>query len=31
MKTKTEWIKWSLATVTLIWIINGVLNAIQNL
>jgi len=31
MKTKTQWIKWPLATVTLIWIINGILTAIQNL
>lgn len=31
MKTNTQWIKWSLATVTFAWIINGVLTAIQNL
>jgi hypothetical protein len=31
MKTKTQWIKWPLAIITLIWIINGIFTAIQNL
>ena len=31
MKTKTQWIKWLLATVTFLFIINGIVNAIQNL
>ena len=31
MKTKIEFLKWPLATVTFAWIINGVLTAIQNL
>ena len=31
MKTKIEFLKWTLATLTFLWIINGILNAIQNL
>jgi hypothetical protein len=31
MKTKTQWIKWLLAIVTFLFIINGIVNAIQNL
>lgn len=31
MKRNIDWLKWSLATLTFLWIINGVLTAIQNL
>ena len=31
MKRNINWLRWPLATVTLIWIINGIVNAIQNL
>jgi hypothetical protein len=31
MKTKTEFLKWTLATLTFTYIMYGVLTAIQNL
>jgi hypothetical protein len=34
MKTQAkqiDWLKWTLATITFIWITNGVITAIQNL